>query len=56
MNARLKELPDRGPSSAYDSVRREELRRKHAPDPEPEFLDEKDAAAYDAGVPRFGPI
>lgn len=40
----------------YDAGRFDELRHKYAADPEPRFLDEKDAAAFDAGVPRRGPI
>lgn len=42
--------------AAYDAGRIEEIRRKHAADPDPEFLDWRDQAANDAGIPRHGEI
>lgn len=42
-------------STAYDAVRLEDIRRKHAAGPETNF-EWQDIAANDAGVPRFGPI
>lgn len=55
MNARLKEIPAQ-PFPKYDAERIEELRHKHAAEPEPEFLDWRDAEAFDAGVPRQGEL
>jgi hypothetical protein len=43
------------PPAAYDAGRIEEIRRKHAADPEPQ-QEWQDIAADDAGVPRFGEI
>jgi hypothetical protein len=55
MTSRLKEIPARS-HPHYDAERIEELRHKYAAEPEPEFLDWRDAEAFDAGVPRQGEI
>lgn len=54
MNAQLK-TPDRPPPPIYDSVRREEIGRKHEADPDL-FREWQDIAAQEAGISRAGEI